>query len=163
MRRLAAAPTGRVCSAIFFFCLSSLSAAQAPTTQPGPAAPSDLQFQLMSIGPGRELYEWFGHNAIIVTDQRTGQSIAYNYGVFEFDTGFLGRFIEGKMMYTQEAYDGQKLIESYRKSDRSMWIQDLNLSEGQKVRLWDLLHEQNKQPYLYNYYNSNCSTKLRDA
>ena len=117
----------------------------------------------MSIGPGREIYEWFGHNAIIVTDLRTGRSIAYNYGVFEFDAGFLGRFIEGKMMYTQEAYDGHKLIKSYVASDRSIWIQDLNLTDQQKIRLWDILHKQNQQPYLYNYYNSNCSTKVRDA
>jgi HEAT repeat protein len=122
-----------------------------------------LKFQLLSIGPGKPIYEWFGHNAIVVTDTRTGQSIAYNYGVFEFDEGFLGRFLEGRMMYTQEAYDGQKLIQSYIASDRSIWIQDLNLTDRQKIRLWEILHQQNKQPYLYNYYNSNCSTKVRDA
>jgi len=150
-------------SAILLLLVCSLSAAQAPATQPGPATPADLKFQLISIGPGRELYEWFGHNAIIITDTRTGQSIAYNYGVFEFDSGFLGRFIEGHMMYTQEAYDGQKLIKSYVASDRSIWIQDLNLTDQQKTRLWRILHDQNQKPYLYNYYNSNCSTKVRDA
>jgi HEAT repeat protein len=150
-------------SAIFLLLLTSLSAAQAPTTQPHQLTPSDLQFQLISIGPGREIYEWFGHNAIIVTDTRTGQSDAYNYGVFEFDEGFLGRFIEGRMMYTQEAYDGQKLIKSYINSDRSVWLQELNLTDRQKIRLWDILHQQNKQKYLYNYYNANCSTKVRDA
>src|SRR6266576_3587716 len=117
-RRLAAAPVGRACSAILLLLLSSISVAQAPSTQP--LTPADLKFQLLSIGPGKPIYEWFGHNAILVTDKRTGVSIAYNYGVFEFDEGFLGRFIEGRMMYTQEAYDGQKLIQSYIKSDRSI-------------------------------------------
>ena len=143
--------------------LGSLSAAQAPSTQPARLTPADLKFQLLTIGPGKAIYEWFGHNAIVITDTRTGASDAYNYGVFEFDEGFLGRFIEGRMMYTQEAYDGQKLIQSYKNSDRSMWIGDLNLTERQKTRLWDILHEQNQQPYLYNYYNSNCSTKVRDV
>src|SRR6266850_3856975 len=148
-------------SAIFILLLCSLSAAQAPSTQPRP--PSDLKFQLMSIGPGREIYEWFGHNAIVVTDTRTGQSIAYNYGLFEFDEGFLGRFIEGRMMYTQDWDSTQKQIKSYINSDRSIWIQDLNLTDRQKSRLWEILQRQNKQPYLYNYYNNNCSTKVRDA
>src|SRR4051812_38334925 len=97
-------PLRPAASAVLLLLLSSLSAAQAPTTQRGPLTPADLEFQLLTIGPGRELYEWFGHNAIVETDTRTGQSIAYNYGVFEFDSGFLGRFIEGQMMYTQEAY-----------------------------------------------------------
>jgi HEAT repeat protein len=150
-------------SAIFLLLLASLSAAQAPSTQPGRPTAADVKFQLLSIGPGKPIYEWFGHNAIVVTDIRTGQSIAYNYGVFEFDEGFLGRFIEGRMMYTQEAYDGQKLINSYINSDRSVWIQELNLTDRQKIRLWDILHQQNKQPYRYDYYTANCSTKVRDA
>src|SRR5215203_5094892 len=134
-------------SAILLLLLCSLSAAQAPSTQPAALAPADLKFQLLTIGPGKEIYEWFGHNAIVLIDQRSGKSIAYNYGVFEFDEGFLGRFIEGQMMYTQEAYDGQKLINSYITSDRSVWIQELNLTDRQKIRLWDILHQQNKQPY----------------
>jgi hypothetical protein len=150
-------------SAILLLLLTSLSAAQAPSTQPTSLSPADLKFELLTIGPGREIYEWFGHNAIVVTDTRTGASIAYNYGLFEFDEDFLGRFIEGQMMYTQDFEDTQKLIKYYVKSDRSIWRQNLNLTDGQKRRLWEVLQKENKKPYLYNYYNSNCSTKVRDA
>src|SRR5256885_13707100 len=111
-------------SAILLLLLTSLSAAQAPTTQsssstqPAPLTLSDIKFELMSVGPGREIYEWFGHNAIIVTNTRTKQSIAYNYGLFEFDEGFLGRFIAGRMMYTQDFDDTQREIQYYINSDR---------------------------------------------
>src|ERR1041384_1463687 len=156
-------------SAIFLLLLTSPSAAQAPARQPIPPTQrcpftlSDIKFELMSVGPGREIYEWFGHNAIIVTNVRTGQSIAYNYGLFEFDEGFLGRFIAGRMMYTQDFDDTQREIKYYINSDRSIWIQELNLTSLQKARLWEILQKQNKQKHLYNYYDANCSTKVRDA
>src|SRR5437764_4710917 len=150
-------------SAISLLLLVSISSAQTPPNQPTPPTAADLKFQLISIGPGKAIYEYFGHNAILFKNTRTGRRVAYNYCVFEFDENFLGRFIEGKMMYTQEAYDGDKLIEAYTKSDRSIWIQDLNLTDTQKLRLLDILQRENQQPYLYNYYNSNCSTKVRDA
>src|SRR5687768_1305019 len=96
--------------AILLF-LSSLSAAQAPSTQPS----ADLTIYLMTIGPGKPVYEWFGHNAIVVVDHRKGESYAFNYGVFEFDSGFLPRFIEGKMMYWMEAYYLDNAIKEYEK------------------------------------------------
>ena len=52
---------------------------------------------------------------------------------------------------------------TYVASDRSIWIQDLNLTDTEKLRLLGILQHENQQPYLYNYYISNCSTKVRDA
>ena len=54
----------------------------------------------MTMGPGGEVWEWFGHNAIVVEDRSRGTSIAYNYGMFSFrQENFLLRFIQGRMMY----------------------------------------------------------------
>jgi hypothetical protein len=36
------------------------------------------------MGPGGEVWERFGHNAIVVEDHQQGTSVAYNYGMFSF-------------------------------------------------------------------------------
>src|SRR5436853_7798022 len=103
----------------------------------------------MTMGPGTEIYERFGHNAIYVVDHRNkNAAYAFNYGVFDFDEpGFLSRFIEGKMMYWMEGGPGNEEIHYYKEQDRSIWMQELNLSDRQKARLWNLLVQQQKQRY----------------
>ena len=48
----------------------------------GRSSPEDLLIQLVTIEPGDELYTWWGHAAIIVTDTRLNESRFYNYGLF---------------------------------------------------------------------------------
>ncbi len=151
----------RLALTLSILLLPHLSAAQPATTQ---STGADLSIYLMTMGPGAEIYERFGHNAIYVVDHRLKESYAFNYGVFDFDEpGFLSRFIEGKMMYWMEAYYGDKAIQSYKDQDRAIWMQELNLTDAQKIRLVKLLSQQQKQKYLYNYYTANCSTKVRDV
>lgn len=128
---------------------------------------SALQVSLITVGPGRFVWERFGHNALWVRDTTTGFSTAYNYGMFSFQQeNFLLRFIRGQMLYWTAGFDGQLLINQYVAQNRSVWIQELNLDAGQKKELRDFL-AWNQRPenkfYLYHYYRDNCSTKLRDA
>ena len=36
------------------------------------------------MGPGDQVWEKFGHNAIWIHDEKTGTDLAYNYGMFDF-------------------------------------------------------------------------------
>ena len=119
------------------------------------------------MGPGTAVWERFGHNAIRVTDARTGADTTYNYGMFDFAAErFFIRFAQGRMLYWTEGHRADREIAAYVRADRSVWIQELELTPAQRVALRDFLEwnsrEENKY-YGYDYYRDNCSTRVRDA
>lgn len=130
-------------------------------------ARQSLTISVLTMGPGVQVWERFGHNAIRVTDAETGSDVAYNYGMFSFaDPGFLTRFIQGRMRYWMEGHPADREIASYMRANRSVWTQELELTDAEKVALRDFLEwnarEENKY-YSYDYYRDNCSTRVRDA
>ena len=121
----------------------------------------------MTMGVGPEVWERFGHNFIGIRDTRAGTDRVYNYGVFSFrQQNFLLHFIQGRMTYWMEGADGELMRQAYRRANRSIWIQELNLTPAQRAALRDFLEwnerEENKY-YRYDYYRDNCSTRVRDA
>jgi hypothetical protein len=141
-----------------------------PASQPSPPAndlASRLEVSLITIGPGVEAYEKFGHNMIRLHDPSTGFDASYNWGMFSFDEpNFIGRFIQGRMEYWMAALDTAAELQRYQNDDRSIWIQYLNLTPDEKILLARKL-EANRLPqnrnYRYDYYRDNCSTRVRDA
>lgn len=138
--------------------------AHVPTRLP---AGSELTIYLMTMGVGAEVWERFGHNAIVVEDRSRGTSIAYNYGMFSFrQENFVLRFIQGRMDYWMAGYPAEDEVPRYREMRRSVWRQELNLPPADRLALRDFL-EWNARPenrfYHYDYYLDNCSTRVRDA
>lgn len=157
----------RVLAALCCCCLlipaahAQISAADA--AQPG----ANLTVALVSFGPGKEVWERFGHNAIEIRDGSTGVARLYNYGMFDFaQENFFVNFARGRMMYRIAVGDPADEYPIY--VDEGRWIvrQQLNLSPIQRARLAEYL-EVNARPenaqYRYDYFRSNCSTKVRDA
>ncbi len=145
--------------------------AQPGPAQAGPAAVADdgsaITVYVMTMGPGSLVWERFGHNAIWIQDAARGTDKAYNYGLFDFEQeNFILRFVQGRMLYWMEGFDAYITAEHYRRDDRSVWIQELNLTPADRVRLRDFLEwnerEENRY-YRYDYYRDNCSTRIRDA
>ncbi len=137
--------------------------ASAQRGEPG----SELTVFLMTVGQGDQVWEKFGHNAIWIRDEARGSDVAYNYGIFDFsEPGFMGRFLKGDMQYRLEPMPAAVLAAEYRQVNRSVWLQELELTPAQRVRLRDFLEwnarEENKY-YAYDYYRDNCSTRVRDA
>ena len=59
-----------------------------------------LTISIYTYGPGPAVFEKFGHIAIGIADARTGEDVAYNWGMFDFDQpNFLGRFLTGDTRY----------------------------------------------------------------
>jgi hypothetical protein len=119
------------------------------------------------MGPGDYVWERFGHNAILIRDARTGKDRVYNWGLFSFEeSGFIWRFLRGRMRYMMAGDDVLPVIDAYKRSNRSVSIQELNLSSAQKVALKAFV-EENERPenrhYDYDYFRDNCSTRVRDA
>lgn len=143
-------------------------AAQAPQAPPPVGSPgSELEVYVMTMGPGDQIWERFGHNALGIRDKVTGTDVVYNWGVFRWnDADFLPRFIKGSMRYSVEAYDAALTLNAYIQSNRSVAVQELNLTPQQKLAIrdfveWNVL-EANKY-YQYDYFGDNCSTRVRDA
>ncbi len=119
------------------------------------------------MGQGDMVWEKFGHNSLWIHDPERGTDTAYNYGMFDFNQpGFLGRFLRGRWIYWMEGFPAVPMIDFYRQTNRSVWVQELNLLPAQKRELRDFL-EWNARPenrdYRYDYFHDNCSTRIRDA
>jgi hypothetical protein len=138
-----------------------------PPVRPS-ARPSDsLTVYLMTMGPGKHVWERFGHNAIWIHDPVAGTDQAYNYGLFDFrQQNFLLRFVQGRMWYWMQGFPAQSYMEEYRRANRSVWIQELEIPPAARRELQQFL-EWNERPenrfYHYDYYRDNCSTRVRDA
>lgn len=121
----------------------------------------------MTMGPGDEAWEKFGHNAIWIRDTLRHTDIAYNWGLFDFNAkDFYPRFLKGDMLYSMGGFGAEETVEAYRRANRTVWAQELNLrpSERDEMRRfieWNAL-PQNRN-YHYDYYRDNCSTRVRDV
>ena len=141
------------------------------TTTPAEAG-SDLTVYLMTMGVGAQIWEQFGHNAIWFHLDRAPSSggsedVIYNWGIFDFSQpNFIPRFLQGRMLYSMGGYTLESTMAQYREIDRSVWVQELDLTNEQKVALRDFILW-NARPenasYYYDYYRDNCSTRVRDA
>ncbi len=141
--------------------------ATAAQVEPAPAPGAELSVFLVTMGQGTAIWERFGHNAIWIHDERLGSDRLYTYGLFSWEQEhFLLRFIQGRMVYRAGSFNVEPRLAQYVAANRSVWLQELELSARQRVDLRQFL-EWNVQPenaaYPYNYYWDNCSTRVRDA
>ena len=167
----------RLCMVVLLsLCFSNLIAAETSPLPRIPASPhprlpasppESLTVYLMTMGPGKQVWERFGHNAIWIHDPVQGTDETYNYGLFDFvQEGFLLRFVQGRMWYWMQGFPAQSYVESYRRANRSVWVQELEMAPEARRELQAFL-EWNERPenrfYHYDYYRDNCSTRVRDA
>ena len=137
--------------------------AVAPDEKPG----ANLDVSLLTFGPGEEVWERFGHNAIQIRDRSSGEAVLYNYGIFDFaQQNFFVNFARGLMTYRIAAGDPAGELPVYVAEGRWIVEQTLNLTPVQRARLAGFLAN-NARPenaeYRYDYFRANCSTRVRDA
>ena len=132
-------------------------------TPPG----SHLEVLLMTIGPGDEVWERFSHNALVVRDDRAETELAYNWGLFDFnDVDFIPRLARGRMRYSMAGFPASAWLAQYRRANRDVWLQTVNLTPGQRLEVQRLVTEMDTDAnryYRYDYYRDNCSTRVRDV
>ena len=119
------------------------------------------------MGPGDQVWEKFGHNAIWIHDELNGSDIAYHWGLFDFaDKDFIPRFVQGRMRYSMGAFDMRETVDMYRQTNRTVWAQELNLAPAERQKLREFVTWNNRPEnryYRYDYFRDNCSTRIRDA
>jgi hypothetical protein len=157
-------PTVRIFALLCLIAMSIVMPAHAGIDD---APGANLQISLITYGPGATYWERFGHDAIEVRDGVSGQSVDFNYGVFDFnESNFFINFARGHMHYMMDAEASAPEQDSYMQDGRSVTRQQLALSPVQAgalrdFLLWNLRPE--NAGYSYDYYADNCSTRVRDA
>ena len=123
---------------------------------------------LITVAPGDELNDSFGHTLLWIYDPATGVDKAYNFGGYDYDTeNFYWKFVKGQLPYQMSYAPLDAYKEYYQKYNRKMTEQVMSLAHGQKQLLYDNLEKTYNNPqtrnYMYKFYTDNCSTRIRDA
>ncbi len=128
--------------------------------------PDSAEVYLITCAPGDASYSIYGHTALRITVRGTGFDMAYNWGIFDFETpNFVYRFAKGKLDYLLGAYPYERFLEEYITEGRSVWSQKLNLTTAEKEKLFELINENLKpenRKYRYDFFFDNCATRVRD-
>lgn len=147
---------------------AALGAAALLSPLPARAEPGDeLTVSVLTFGPGDHPFFKFGHNAILVQDRLRRSDRVYNFGTFSFDSpALIPTFLKGKLRYWLSIQSLRGTIEAYKRENRTIDAQELDLTPALRRRIVDALDENAKPEnryYKYDYYRDNCSTRVRDA
>ncbi len=129
-----------------------------------------LKVSVLTFSPGDHPFYKFGHNAILIYDEgrkgRPDYAKVYNYGMFTFgDPALIPKFFLGRFMYWVDVQSLRATIAGYKRENRAIVEQELDLDPETELELQRALEEnllpENKY-YKYDYYRDNCSTRVRD-
>lgn len=127
---------------------------------------SEAKISILTCAPGDELYSLFGHTAIRVSDSTNQVDMVFNYGTFDFNTpNFYLKFLRGQLNYMLSVTTFDRFIFEYQYYQRSVWEQELDLSENEKKNLFRALiinAEPENRFYHYHFFFDNCATRVRD-
>jgi hypothetical protein len=148
---------------------AALLLAAALATRPALALDAPSRVSVLTMGPGDHPFTRFGHNAVLLEwgDGGRGHNAVYNFGTFEFD-GLRGvnDFMAGRFRYWLSVTDLEHTLRAYAADNRSLTSQELTLTPEERGQLYRALTD-NALPehryYDYDYYQDNCSTRVRDA
>ncbi len=127
----------------------------------------NAKISVLTVGPGTSLNDAFGHNAFRIKDPSRGIDVVYGYGEYDFDApNFYLKFAQGKLNYLISRHPFQNFFYAYKRANRTIEEQVLNLTSEDKQHLFDYL-ENNYKPenrrYLYDFFYDNCATRIRDV
>ena len=126
----------------------------------------NLTLKIAVMGPGDQLYFWWGHIALVIEDSDTGRSRFYDYGLFSFDNdNFFYNFAFGRLLYSCGASPSERNMAVYVNTNRDIVIYTLDLPPETRLMVRDFA-EVNILPenrdYYYHHFRDNCSTRIRD-
>jgi len=130
------------------------------------AQKENLTVKLAVIGPGDELYYWWGHIALVIEDSNKGESYFYDYGIFDFNQeNFFYNFAVGRLLYYCGVSSAEIIYNIYRKTNRDIIIYTLDLPPETKIKVRDFAGNNvlpENRDYFYHHFKDNCSTRIRD-
>ena len=126
----------------------------------------NLTLKVAVIGPGDELYFWWGHIALIVEAAGIYDSYFFDYGIFDFSQeNFFFNFAFGRLLYCCGVSPARNNFDFYKVKNRDIYIYTLDLPPGTAEEIFafaaiNILPE--NKDYYYHHFRDNCSTRIRD-
>ncbi|MCL1958468.1 MAG: DUF4105 domain-containing protein, partial [Spirochaetes bacterium] len=130
------------------------------------AQKDNLTIKIAVMGPGDQLYFWWGHIALMIEDSSNNIGYFYDYGIFSFDNdNFFYNFAFGRLLYSCGVSNAERNLNVYKRTNRDITIYTLDLPPETKIKIRDFA-AQNVLPensdYYYHHFKDNCSTRIRD-
>jgi len=126
----------------------------------------DAKISVITCGLGNETYSYFGHTAIRVSDPANNLDVVYNYGAFDFRTpNFVAKFTKGDLQYFVITHSFSEFMEEYNIEKRSVFEQELLISQDLKQKLFDKLNAtllSEDRYYTYKFIDKNCTSMVVD-
>ena len=146
----------------------SLPVIENPERYQPPADMSRVSFYLITVDVGDSVWDNFGHTALRMYDENSNVDTVFNWGYFNLSGGIIGfsyNFFKGIMNYSLVTNTPAFEFAQYRRQERAVWQDKINLTNSQKEILyrrlmWNL--ESENIVYSYQYFFDNCTTKIRD-
>ena len=126
----------------------------------------NAKVSVLTCGLGNETYSYFGHTAIRVSDPANNLDVVYNYGAFDFRTpNFVAKFTKGDLQYFVITHSFSEFMEEYNIEKRSVFEQELLISQDLKQKLFDKLNAtllSEDRYYTYKFIDKNCTSMVVD-
>ena len=127
---------------------------------------ADLHISLLTCGGYDEVWALYGHSALRVQSDKTGEDFAVNYGLFDFNQpNFIGRFMFGKCDYLMGFVPFNLFMQEFTSKNAYVIQHEINLTPTEKQAVMKALYF-NSLPenamYRYNFFYDNCATRPRD-
>ncbi|MDR2211582.1 MAG: DUF4105 domain-containing protein [Spirochaetaceae bacterium] len=165
---------GTVRGLLFFFLLGisffppALFAGDRPVLQSpqGRSRGDYLTVKVAVIGPGDELYFWWGHIGLVIEDSLFGREDFYDWGVFSFQNeNFFLNFALGRLLYSCTISSPGRTFRAYASTNRDITVYTLDLPADVKeniLRFAENNVRRENRDYLYHHFRDNCATRVRD-
>lgn len=122
---------------------------------------------VLTVQPGNDVPNAFGHTALLVWNPRAGmRSAVFDYGRYRAAsiTELAWKMLRMELPYFMSADPLGNVMARYKAEDREVIAQRLALAPTEASALVEAQREQTKDPeFPYHWYSSNCTTKIRDA
>jgi len=126
----------------------------------------NLTIKIAVLGPGDELYFWWGHIALIIEDSDNDRSRFYDYGLFSFDNeNFFVNFAFGRLIYSCGVSSSISNLADYVHTNRDVTIYTLDVPPEKRIEIRDFAQLNvlpENRDYFYHHFKDNCSTRIRD-
>ena len=119
---------------------------------------------ILTVGPGDNLNDSFGHSAIRVKDYVMNYDIVFDYGRYDFNSpNFYLKFARGQLDYQLGVSYFDDFFDIYLRQGRSIDSQTLDLTQEEKQQIFSYLLTNNlpeNRAYRYDFFYDNCANRI---
>jgi len=126
-----------------------------------------LTIKIAVMGPGDELYFWWGHIALVIDDAKTGKSRFYDYGIFSFDKEeFFVNFAFGRLLYSSGVSAASINYNYYQNNNRDITLYTLDISPAKREEIREYAETSvlpENRLYRYHHFKKNCTGPILEV